>query len=144
MFNAVEGNTTFYAEYGRVNDGLTGLVADAGVSAFSGLGLLGANGVVVDSDMTWWGLGVVQTIDAAAMDLYLGYRRYSGSVDLGNSGAQGIGGAIQVPGVYPMLLCQLSPTVQPGIGHCSTRYSMPRALASLSSGTNTCSKNPRF
>ena len=40
-----------------------------------------------------------------------------------------------------MLLWKLSPTVQPGIGHCSTRYSMPRAFASLSSGTNTSSKN---
>jgi len=45
---------------------------------------------VLDSDMTWWGLGAVQTIDAAAMDLYLGYRRYS--ADAAMSGTQIIGG----------------------------------------------------
>ncbi len=90
------GNTTFYAEYGRVHDGLTGLTAVAGVANFSGLGLVGANGVVLDSEMSWWGLGAVQTIDAAAMDLYLGYRRYTGSVFMGDSGVQGA--ALQIPG----------------------------------------------
>ena len=34
--------------------------------------------------------------------------------------------------------------VQPGIGHCSTRYSRPRAFASFSRGMNTCSKKSRF
>jgi hypothetical protein len=28
-------------------------------------------------DGNYWGLGLVQTVDAAAMDLYLQYRRYS-------------------------------------------------------------------
>ena len=40
-----------------------------------------------------------------------------------------------------MLLCQLSSVVQPGIGHCSTRYVSPRVFASLSSGTNCSSKS---
>ena len=70
------GNTTFYGEYGRVEDGVTGLVV-SGATAAGALAGLGAQGVIVDSEMTWWGLGAVQTIDAAAMDVYLGYRRYS-------------------------------------------------------------------
>ena len=34
--------------------------------------------------------------------------------------------------------------VQPGIGHCSTRYCRPRSLASWSSGTKLCSNSIRF
>jgi predicted porin len=90
------GNTTFYVEYGRVNDGLTGLTAIADGGGTSGLGALGANGVVIDSELSWWGLGAVQTIDAAAMDLYIGFRRYSGSIFLGDSDVQGP--AAQIPG----------------------------------------------
>jgi hypothetical protein len=51
------GNTVLYGEYGRVEDGLATLTS---------------------SEATVWGLGVVQHIDAAAMELYLSYRRYSG------------------------------------------------------------------
>jgi hypothetical protein len=98
------GNTTFYAEYGRVYDGLTGLTStgnqiDSETLSFtgtSGLARTGALGVVVDSDFSWWGLGAVQTIDAAAMDLYLGFRHYRGSVRMGDS--QFTDGAVQVPG----------------------------------------------
>src|SRR5579862_580208 len=43
-----------------------------------------------------------------------------------------------------MLLCQLSVTFQPGIGHCSTRKVRPRALTSASSGTNTSSNITRL
>jgi hypothetical protein len=52
------GNTVLYGEYGKVDDGLA-LTASS-------------------SEATVWGLGVVQHIDAAAMELYLSYRRYSG------------------------------------------------------------------
>jgi hypothetical protein len=95
------GNTTFYGEYGRVNDGMTGLVAAApgttGGAILSGLGPLGARGVVVDSEMSWWGLGAVQTIDAAAMDLYIGYRRYTADATLGAS-ANVAGSPVQITG----------------------------------------------
>ena len=86
------GATTFYAEYGRVDDGITGLIADpggAGPFLSSGLVPLGAEGVVVDSEMEWWGLGAVQKIDAAAMDLYLAYRQYSADIRLGDSAVAG-------------------------------------------------------
>jgi hypothetical protein len=85
------GATTFYAEYGRVGDGVTGLLAST-----AGLVPIGAAGVVVDSEMTWWGVGTVQKIDAAAMDLYLAYRQYSATITMGPSAA---GGATsQIPG----------------------------------------------
>jgi predicted porin len=72
------GNTTFYGEWGRFDDGTVGLLA---ATAYLGLGPLAAgafapNAVVLDSDVTWWGAGVVQTIDAAAMDFYIAYRQY--------------------------------------------------------------------
>jgi hypothetical protein len=90
------GNTTFYGEYGHVQDGVTGLVVN-GATAAGALAGLGAQGVVVDSGFNWWGLGAVQTIDAAAMDLYIGYRRYSASAFFGPSATQGLP-AIQIPG----------------------------------------------
>jgi predicted porin len=93
------GATTFYAEYGRVDEGITGLVAapgGAGPFLSSGLVPLGAQGVVADSEMTWWGVGAVQKIDAAAMDLYLAFRRYSADVTMGNSAVAGP--AIQITG----------------------------------------------
>jgi predicted porin len=97
------GNTTFYAEYGRVYDGLTGLTSlPLNGNEFvgtSGLQPTGAEGVVADSEYWWWGLGAVQTIDAAAMDLYIGFRRYQGSITMGDSDALP-GGVLakQIPG----------------------------------------------
>jgi predicted porin len=57
------GNTVLYGEYSRVEDGL------AGTDFFGGF--------VTSSRADVWGLGVVQHIDAAAMELFLSYRRYS-------------------------------------------------------------------
>jgi hypothetical protein len=91
------GNTTFYGEYGHVDDGITGLVV-SGASNIAVLAGLGAQGVIVDSDMHWWGFGAVQTVDAAAMDLYIGYRRYSADAFFGDSFSQGGIPAVQIPG----------------------------------------------
>ena len=56
------GNTSLYGEYGRAKD------------------YLGANAVgVVDtdtSDVKFYGVGIVQQIDAAAMEVFLGWRRF--------------------------------------------------------------------
>jgi hypothetical protein len=57
------GNTVLYGEYGRVDDGVR--VADPDSS----------------SEATVWGLGIVQHIDAAAMELFLAYRNFSGEAD---------------------------------------------------------------
>jgi hypothetical protein len=78
------GATTLYGEYSKTNDGITGLCtgvsavcAAASVTILQGLG---SSGFVTDSEMRMWGFGVVQNVSAAAMDLYLGYRRYSQDV----------------------------------------------------------------
>jgi hypothetical protein len=100
------GATTFYAEYGQVFDGVTGLTAFGTPTAplgTSGFTPLGAQGVVVDSDYSWWGAGMVQTIDAAAMDVYLGFRVYSADARMGDFtlpdgtpvGAQQIDGGLE-------------------------------------------------
>jgi hypothetical protein len=98
------GATTFYAEVGKVFDGVTGLTATptgfpgtAGlfINGTSGLFPLGGRGVVVSSDMTWTGGGMVQTIDAAAMDIYLGFRMYWASADFGDFETLN---AVQIPG----------------------------------------------
>ena len=79
------GKTALYAEFGRTTDGITGL--DAGNVALPGLG---ASGTVVASEMKFWGLGMVQNVDSAALELYLAYRKYEASVV--TSGTQVTGG----------------------------------------------------
>ncbi len=58
------GKTTLFGEYNRF-EGTTLQEGDLGPA------------VAIGSEVSVWGLGVVQTIDAAAMDLYLTYRNYS-------------------------------------------------------------------
>jgi predicted porin len=67
------GNTVLYAEYARVDDGATGLLAPrvGGIDNFV---------FISDSRAEMWGLGIVQHIDAAAMEVFLSYRRYSADV----------------------------------------------------------------
>ena len=67
------GNTTLYGEYGRYDSGTDGLLA---ATVFPSLGPLdsgafASGSIVIDSEVEWWGLGTVQTIDAAAMDIYI-------------------------------------------------------------------------
>jgi hypothetical protein len=57
------GKTTLYGEYARGDDLQRTFNTTAGAA--------GSN------EYTMWGLGVVQGIDAAAMELYLAYRRHS-------------------------------------------------------------------
>jgi predicted porin len=88
------GNTTFYGEWGRYDDGTTGLLANV---AYPGLGPnantgFAASAVVLDSSVQWWGAGVVQTIDAAAMDVFLAYRQYQADATISG------GPASQIPG----------------------------------------------
>lgn len=54
------GRTVLYGEYGRFEDGIAGLFLDAAASTTD-----------------FWGVGVVQHIDAAAMELFLSYRLYT-------------------------------------------------------------------
>ncbi|KAB2919832.1 MAG: hypothetical protein F9K29_04380 [Hyphomicrobiaceae bacterium] len=75
------GKTVLYGEYGHIDDGATGLAATA-----AGYNIAAAS-VVSDSEVTFWGLGVVQNIDAAAMELYAAYRNYSGDVSVASGAA---------------------------------------------------------
>jgi hypothetical protein len=64
------GNTVLYAEYARVEDGLVGSIVKG----------YGYYDLITGSEATVWGLGVVQHVDAAAMELFLAYRRYEAEV----------------------------------------------------------------
>ena len=55
------GNTVLYGEFANVSDAFS--------TAF------------VNSNVDIWGIGIVQHIDAAAMELFLSYRHYDGSAD---------------------------------------------------------------
>jgi hypothetical protein len=68
------GNTVLYGEYANVEDGFQSLFR----TGSGGVDYIGGR-----SDATVWGLGVVQHIDAAAMELYLSYRNYSAEVNYG-------------------------------------------------------------
>ena len=69
------GNTSVYGEYGQTNNGfnvfgqegaLTNGVANGGVAYFGD-----------NTKQRLWGIGYVQQVDAAAMELYSGYRNFS-------------------------------------------------------------------
>jgi predicted porin len=91
------GNTTFYGEFGRFFDGTVGLPA---ATAFPNLGPLAggafaAGSIVIGSETTWWGAGVVQTIDAAAMDVYIAYRQYQADASISGGLANQIPGGLE-------------------------------------------------
>jgi hypothetical protein len=71
------GNTTLYGEYSRVHDGIVCGVGSAACIAATG----SAADSVTGSEARVWGIGVVQAVDSAAMDLFLSYRQYSADFD---------------------------------------------------------------
>ena len=85
------GVTAFFGEYGKV----TGAGAESGTGrrfaapALSVAGSFDTVAGVNSSTLTIWGLGVTQNIDAASMQLYLGYRNYGGSVTQNAAGIAG-------------------------------------------------------
>jgi hypothetical protein len=82
------GKSTFYGEFfqGDTGAGLAGgNVRDVALGDPlnpTGVGTLGAGAFIEDSEVEVWGVGFVQSIDAAAMDLYLGFRNYEAEVSL--------------------------------------------------------------
>ena len=80
------GNTSLYGEYGEAQDFIKGGVA-------SGASNLSVLFPAASSDATFFGIGVVQQIDAAAMELFLGWRRFEVDVS-GLAGA----GSLTTPG----------------------------------------------
>jgi len=62
------GRTTLFSEYGESSGGLaqSSFIANSAVHDF-----------VSDNTVTYWGLGVTQNIDAAAMEVFVAYKNYS-------------------------------------------------------------------
>jgi hypothetical protein len=74
------GNTALYGEYGKNEDwgastSITGRDFAAPAGPF-GAAVIGVTG----TEMTIWGLGITQNLDAAATQLYLGYRNFSADI----------------------------------------------------------------
>jgi hypothetical protein len=79
------GPTAFYGEYGLFQDFVSaGVELDVVTSLASGAVGCGAGAAcrVTGNDADVWGFGVVQHVEAADMQLYLGYRFHSADVDL--------------------------------------------------------------
>ncbi len=74
------GKTTVYGEYAEFNTG-AGITGAGTVATFSGIDATRTR--QVGSDISYWGLGINQHLEAAAMDLYLAYRHHEGDVTLG-------------------------------------------------------------
>ena len=69
------GNTNLYAECGEQNGW--------GQDAPNAPGFVASN-FTLNSHVSFWGVGAVQQIDAAAMELYSGWRTYSADAICGN------------------------------------------------------------
>jgi hypothetical protein len=70
------GNTALYGEYGQAND--WGAATGAGRS-YTTATFTAVNNVT-DTQMTIWGLGITQNVDAAASTLFLGYRNFDADI----------------------------------------------------------------
>ena len=88
------GKTTLYGEYYKGNfPSATSAGTVALLSATDPLNSLAAGAgqrtVIGKYELSAWGLGVTQSIDAAAMDIYLNYRRYEHDLTLVRQNAAG-------------------------------------------------------
>lgn len=87
------GHTAFYGEYGLFED-FVSAGADKGLVAQ--LDGAGRNAVrITGNEATVWGMGIVQHIKAAAMDVYIGYRHHEADFDL----VDGIGASVAGAGL---------------------------------------------
>jgi hypothetical protein len=81
------GKTTLYGEYHNVDAGsqIGAVAATDVINPFRTSVTTGTAAYVQGADVTTWGLGVVQAIDAAAMDLFISYRTREADVTLRNA-----------------------------------------------------------
>jgi len=75
------GKTTLYGEFFQGDTG-AGLVAGDARNIGDLFPAIATDAWITSSSVDVWGFGLVQTIDAAAMDLYIGFRNYSGDADI--------------------------------------------------------------
>ena len=86
------GNTALYGEYQQTRNGFNAF-AQTGQTAAATSGPINGilnGGTAYSGDNTrnrMWGLGINQSVDAAAMDVYIGYRNFS--LDSANCSAVG-------------------------------------------------------
>ncbi len=81
------GPTGFYGEHGYFGDFATAGANGDQVASLAANGFCSTPGNcrVTGSDVDVWSLGVVQTIDAAEMQMYIGYRHYEADFDLADT-----------------------------------------------------------
>ena len=94
------GPTAFYGEYGRFQDFVSAGIdpADVATVAIGGAQSCTIAGVacrITGNEAEVWGLGVVQHIEAAEMQIYLGYRHHEADFDL----VDGAGAAVAASGL---------------------------------------------
>jgi hypothetical protein len=79
------GKTTLYGEYHSVNAGTinASIPAAGAVAVLDPINSLGAAAYIHGAHVNTWGFGMVQAIDAAAMDLFINYRTREADVTLG-------------------------------------------------------------
>jgi hypothetical protein len=82
------GSTIFWGQYNQYNSGMqirgNAPVTVAGADVINSIG---STAFISGTDTRIWGLGISQNIDAAAMQLYLGYFNYSTDITLLNQNA---------------------------------------------------------
>ena len=74
------GATTLFVDYQEADDASVG-------STINNFGVLNNNVEIVDTEMEAWGFGMVQDIDKAAMQLWVGFRHFDPSVTVVNAAA---------------------------------------------------------
>ena len=79
------GPTVFYGEYGLFED-----FVSVGFDPNSIDPTAGAAVRVTGNEAEVWGIGVAQTIEAAAMQLYVGYRHHEADFDLVDGGGAAV------------------------------------------------------
>jgi len=68
------GNTIFYGEYGQYEDYGVGRVADFDTAGAS-------DDVLVDSEVEYWGFGLEQKFDSAALSMFANFKYYDAELD---------------------------------------------------------------
>ena len=83
------GKTTVYGEYYRGNFGTSGGIAAGATTAPT---INAGAGALISSEVDMWGFGINQSIEAAAMDFYVGYRNYEADLTTVNGAVGGVEG----------------------------------------------------
>jgi len=73
------GNTALYGEYGKT-DGFGASASSTGRTFAAPAGAGTGVSAVIDTELTIFGLGITQNLDAAASTLYLGYRHFEADI----------------------------------------------------------------